>query len=279
MKEMMESYEIEALLACPVCGNKVNGNLRCTFCNRRYSSREGVYILIDSETSGMEWKWDRRIISQKYRKEVMDGYEKLISPEIREAHNKWWDASYPSIARVSGTVVDLATGLGMMLEQILTRGGNNTTVIATDIDPNVLLSTKRAFEKREQRNAFYLATDIKHMALREGVADYITSFAGVNNITDTEMVVSEMFRITKEGGKAVIMSSFVEEGTSSADLAEDYGFLDAYIKEKFLDLLDRTGFKLLKDKEISSVIWKENEMDIFPIDGDTVYFHLIELEK
>ncbi|AKA49424.1 hypothetical protein IX51_10315 [uncultured archaeon] len=278
VKEMMGAVEIGAVLACPVCGNEINGEMQCTFCNRKYSSREGVYILIDSETSGMEWKWDKRIISQKYRQEVMKGYQRLISPDIRKAHEKWWNITYPKIGNLSGNIVDLATGLGMMLEQVLKRS-NNSSVIATDIDPNVLLSTKRDFEKKGMRKAFYLATDIKHMALREGVADNVTSFAGLNNITDTELVVAELYRIMKPGGKALLMASFFEEDTPSAELAEDYGFLDAYIKEKFFDLIGRTGFQLVEDREASSVIWKENEMDIFPIDGDKVYYHTIEIKK
>ncbi len=274
---MMEPLEIEAMLACPVCGNNVDKDLICSFCHRKYSSREGVYIMIDPDTSGMEWKWDRRISSQKYRKEVMDGYERLISPEIRKAHGKWWESTLPELSNVTGAVLDLATGLGMMLEQVLKRTSAN--VIATDIDPNVLLSTKRSFEDNEFRKAFYLATDIKHMALKEGLMDFVTSFAGVNNITDTDLVMAELYRVMKPGGTAILMTSFVDEGTRTADLAEDYGFLDAYIHDRFMALAEETGFELEKDIRASSVVWKENEMDIFPIDGDTVYFHTMLIRK
>lgn len=268
---------METVLACPVCGNNISGDMSCTFCNREYTSREGVYILIDSETSGVQWKWDRRIISQKYRDEVKSAYEKMIVPEIREAHRKWWDMTLPALERVSGVVLDMATGLGMMLEQVLQR--TKAYAIATDIDPSVLLSTKRAFEKNHIRDAFYLATDLRHIALRQNTVDHITSFGGVNNITDTELVMAELYRVLKPGGSAILMSSFVDEDTPSADLAEDYGFLEAYIHEEFIDLAEETGFEVTDDRLASKVVWKENEMDVFPIDGDLVYYHTVELTK
>lgn len=274
---MAAQEELETLLACPVCGNSLDPHLKCTFCNRKYESREGVRILIDRGTSGIEWKWDRRILSQKYRKEVMGGYSRLMSPEVRKAHEMWWRYSMPHIKKVSGLAVDLATGLGMMLEQVL--GNSNAEVIATDIDPNVLLSTKRELDQKLERKAFYIATDVKHMALRSESVDYVTSLAGVNNIISPSNVMEEIHRILKPGGKALLMSSFLDEDTPSADLAEDYGFLEAYIQDAFLDLCDSTGFRVLENREASRVVWKENEMDIFPIEGDMVYYHVLRLER
>lgn len=274
---MLGTVKIESLLSCPVCGNDLDVDLKCMFCNREFSTREGVFILIDRETSGMEWRWDRRILSQKYRQDVLRGYERLISPEVRKARELWWKRTIPLISALQGTVLDLATGLGMMLEKLLTL--TDTTVIATDIDPNVLLSTKRDNEMRSLRKAVYVASDAKHLALKGSSVDHVTSFAGINNIIDPDEVVSELYRVLRPGGTGIIMASFVNEDTPSAELAEDYGFLDAYIHEKFTGMIVDSGLTILEDVGASRVIWKENEMDVFPMGGDMVYYHTIEVQK
>ncbi len=277
MLEMMESEELDDLYRCPACGGKIGKELECENCTRVYVRKNGIYIFIDEKTSDIEWEWDSRITSQQYRKELLQNYEKMISPRIKEAQAKWWKAVYPKIASMSGLVVDLATGLGNMLEQVLTRA--EARAIATDIDPNVLLSTKNDLDTRIKNRATYIATDLRHLSLRDDSADYVTSFAGVNNIPETSVVVDEFYRILKPGGKAVVMSSFVDRDTQTAELAEDYGFLEAYIHDDFMTLLEDCGFYLVNDVETGRVVWEENEMDIFPIDGDTVYFHVIEIQK
>lgn len=274
---MLDQDTILNVLKCPSCGEGLNEELRCTGCGKKFSTREGVYILIDRKLSKIEWRWDRRILSKKYRAEIMEGYIKLLSEKVREAQQEWWDASVPKINAVSGVVVDIATGLGIMLEKLLK--GSIDFAIATDIDPNVLLSTKREFDQKLDKKAFYLATDVKHMALADEIADYVTSFAGTDNISDTEQVIREMYRILKPGGKVILMSSFADEQTPTADLAEEYGFLEAFIKEKFLEILRNIGFKNIEIVDASSTVWEENKMDIFPIPGDTIYYSVIEAEK
>lgn len=274
---MLSQESILGILQCPRCGDRVDEELRCTGCNKKYTSREGVHILIDKKASRIEWTWDRRILAKKYRDEIRKGYIKLLSDEIRHAQEEWWNAVIPKIDQISGTVVDMATGLGIMLEKLLSRPID--MAIATDIDPNVLLSTKREFDKIIEKKAFYLATDVKRIALKDEMCDFVTSFAGTNNITDTAEVVREMHRILKPGGKAIIMSSFVDEDTPTAELAEEYGLLESFLRDRFLNILDSTGFKEIEMIEASSTIWEENKMDIFPIAGDRVYYAVLETRK
>lgn len=274
---MMEAEEVPEILRCPVCAGWFRGNLVCSGCKRRFSANSGIYIMIDEELSEFQWQWDERIVSQDYRKEVLDSYERLLSPEVRKAYDQWWNAVYPKLDSLSGVVVDLATGLGTMLEKVLAR--SEAEVYATDIDPNILLSTKKDFDRKYANKATYVATDIKHLAIKNNSVDYVTSFAGINNITDTAITTYEFYRILKKGGRGILMSAFVDRDTPTAELAEDYGFIEAYIREDFISLLEGVGFDVVEDIEASSVVWKENEMDIFPIEGDTVYYHVLEVEK
>lgn len=274
---MIESEEMPNIYRCPVCGGKIDDNLFCTVCRKVYVEKNGILIFIDERTSGIEWEWDPRIISQQFRRQIRSDYKKLISPVIQKAQDNWWSETYPRIGRLTGIVVDLATGLGNMLEQILTR--TDARAYATDIDPNVLLSTKNDFDSRLENKARYIATDLKHIAIRDNSADSVTSFGGINNITDTPVVISEFRRIMKSGGHALLMSTFVDRDTPTADLAEDYGFLEAYIHDDFFSLAEDSGLEVLEDVRTGSVIWNENEMDIFPIEGDRVYYHVIVLEK
>lgn len=275
--KMMEAEEIPDILRCPVCAGLFSRGLQCDSCERRFRFINGIFIMIDEELSGIEWEWDRKLISPDYRKEVLGSYKRLLSPVIKKAHEAWWAAACMKIEGLTGIVVDLATGLGNMLEKILEL--SDAEVYATDIDPNMLLSTKTDFDARFSNHATYVATDIKHLAIKNESADYVTSFAGINNITDVAITAYEFYRILKVGGRGILMCAFVDRDTPTADLAEDYGFIEAYIHEDFVSLLKGVGFDIIEDKRVSEVIWKENEMDIFPVDGDKVYYHVLEVEK
>lgn len=274
---MNEVRGVLELIQCPACKELIKSDLTCSGCGRKYSSREDMLILIDRETSELEWKWDRRILSKKYRNETLSGYEKLISEEIREARNLWWRAASPFLEKVKGRTVDVATGMGQLLNRI--TDGRPAEIIATDIDPNILLSTKREMDERNVKGVSYVATDARHLSFRDSIADYVTSFSGINNITDTKAVLKEIFRIMKPGGTFLMMEAFVDDNTNSADLADDYGLKDAYIMDRLLTILKDTGFSIKTRRKASSVIWKENAMDVFPLDGDKVYHYIIEIQK
>lgn len=275
---MMNKAEmILEIIRCPICGGTLDDKLACANCKKKFSSRDDVFVLIDNKLSGVKPKWSKRIQSKKYREETLSGYEKLISREIKAAREIWWKKAEPLIKKVSGCTVDIATGIGQLLERLIP--GKSEQIIATDIDPNILISTKREMDERFGNKVFYLATDAKHIALKDEIANYVTSFAGINNITDTSQVLKEIYRIMKTGGTFLMMEAFVDENTDSADLADDYGLKDAYIKDSLIKIIKDAGFSIKTQRKASSVIWKENQMDVFPLDGDTVYHYIIEAMK
>ena len=274
---MMKLNNVIELFQCPTCGGVIDEELKCAECGKKYSSREGVYILIDRKSSGIRWKWDRRTLSKNYRADTLLSYDKLISSEIRKAREKWWEAAGRFIEEITGVTVDIGTGMGLMLEKLM--DGRSTSIIATDIDPSILLSTSRAFGKSRRNDIIYLSTDARKLALKDGIADYVTSFAGINNITGTSQVLSEVYRIMKDNATFLMMEAFVDEGTESADLADDYGLKDGYISDSLIPLLESQGFRIQSQIEASSAIWRENPMDVFPVDGDRVYYCIIEAVK
>lgn len=265
------------MIQCPNCGSNLDEGLVCKACEQKFSVIDDVYFLFDSKISEKEWKWDTRILSREFRQDLQTAYRNSLSDEVKEAQEVWWQVAEKKLSEISGVVVDVATGLGTMLEKIITLPVK--MIISTDVDPNVLLSTKTELDERFDRKAIYVASDAKHMAIKDNSADYVVSFAGTNNIPEPAKALHEFYRILKPGGKIVLMSVFVDEGTPT-DMATKERDIDvAYVKLRFENALKSVGFRNLEITEASKAIWNENEMDSFPIAGDVVHYSIVEAQK
>lgn len=266
------------LLQCPGCEGKLDQNLTCKQCGKKYIVRNGVVVMVDIETTREEWEWDKEIVSMEVRNEMKKNYELALSEEIKDAQAKWWNAAREKIGNLKGVIVDVASGPGTMLETLLPN--TEGIIFATDVDPNILLSTKMELDlKFKTKKAVYLATNAKKIALRDCSIDYITSFAGTNNIFNVSEALEEFHRILKPGGKAILMVGFVDKDSKTSEAAYEKDLQDSFVRENFVRALKGSGFENVKVEEISSATWNDNKMDLFPMEGDKIYYCVAEAEK
>lgn len=275
---MKKETDFLDILQCTSCDGHINQNLACKQCGKKYSSRNGVIVTVESQTTSEEWEWDKDILSMEVRHELKKNYELALSEEIRSAQAKWWDAAKEKIGNLSGIIVDVASGLGTMLEALLPSVDG--IILATDVDPNILLSTKMELDlKFKPKEAVYLATNAKNIALRDGSIDYITSFAGTNNIFNVSEALEEFHRILKPGGKAILMASFVDKDSDTSRAVAEKDLQDSFLKENFVEALESSGFRNVEVKEVSAATWNDNKMDLFPLEGDKIYYCVVEAQK
>lgn len=187
---MISTYE---LLFCPVCKSAVTEELECVSCVEKYALRDGVYVMINPELSGNEWKWDERHFSEE-EGESSPSYGSFLNEETKNAHKIWQDGMTQYVDMFHGYVIDVATGLGGMFGNLLE---SNATFlpIATDVDPNVLVWTKRKMEEKYPKEFIAVASDAKHLAFKNDVLDYATSLVGLNNIPDTALALRELCKL------------------------------------------------------------------------------------
>lgn len=240
--------------------------------------KDGVYLMISPKMSEKEWKWEQTIFSEKRMKKLNQQYKRYINKETRDAQKIWLNEMKDYIDNFQGFVVDIATGLGGMFETLL-KSKADFFPIATDVDPNVLVWTKRKMEEKYLKEFLAVASDVKHLAFKDDVLNYATSMAGFNNIPDIGLALEEVYRTLKYGGRLVAMHSFVVENSNSAKLARQHGVERTCIKKYLINDLTKVGFRKVKTHMVTSAIWAENPMDLFPVAGDTQYFAIIEAEK
>ncbi len=100
------------------------------------------------------------------------------------------------------TVVDLATGTGDLLRQLLRDRPN--IQMAIGLDPAIdMLKIGRG--KLRHLGGLMLHGDAQKISLKNESADYITMAFGIRNVPDIDAVFAEMYRVLKYGGRILIL--------------------------------------------------------------------------
>ena len=270
--------DIRSLLCCPVCKGKLNKELQCLHCDRKYHSKDGIFIMVDPKLSKNEWKWDRRHFDPEKQEETAKKYKVYLNEVTLKAQEQWWEGMKPYIKSFRGYVLDIATGLGRMFRTLM-KTDADFIPICSDVDPNVLAWIVKQIQCEYSKEFGALVTDAKHLAIKDEHLDVVTSCAGLNNIPDSALAVQEIYRALKKAGKLVSMESFVDENSGSAELAKQYHVEGSFIENNLIKKLESVGFKDIKVKTVASAIWARNPMDLLPIAGDEIRYVVIEARK
>lgn len=282
-------FDINSILMCPKCQCGLTTDLKCEICGNQYSQKHGVYNIISMDLSGkQDFLYKEEIpdnISLIFPDEEKNRYEKItrdyysrINQETKEADIKQDKVLTELLKTISGTVCDLATGGGNMLQRILDSKNENITIVCTDINELELMRTR--YRRNGNRDfVSYVATDGRYISLKENSFDYITSFAGFGNIPEADKVAKELYRILRPNGKIIIKGSYVEKNSKSFKLAKSVGVERGVIEEYILQDLQNAGFRNIKSTVVAEAIWAENPYDLIPAAGDNQKFCIIEAEK
>lgn len=282
-------FDIKSILMCPKCQCGLTTDLKCENCGNQYSQKHGVYNIISMDLSDkQDYLYKEKIPDDinlifpdeeknRYEKYIQDYYSRM-NQETKEADIKQDKVLTKLLKTISGTVCDLATGGGNMLQKILDSKNENVTIVCTDINEFELMRTRL---RRNGNGDFisYIATDGRYISLKENSFDYITSFAGFGNIPEADKVAKELYRILKPNGKIIIKDSYIEKNSKSFELAKSVGVERGVVEEYILQDLKKAGFKNVKSTIVAEAIWDENPYDLIPAAGDNQKFCIIEAEK
>jgi ubiquinone/menaquinone biosynthesis C-methylase UbiE len=282
---------IKDILMCPECKTGLTNNLKCGSCHADYGFKYGVYdIVSQSLSSSQEILW--RITDEDIEREETSGnnsnnaeqpdwvkdYFSKISDETKQAQQKQSDFINRLVNSLSGTVCDLATGMGGNLQRLLDAKTKDFTIVCTDIDKQILAMTRKNKNTDDSR-VFYIATDGRYMSIKDNSFDYITSVAAFGNIPESDKVAKELYRILKPGGKLIIEGSYIEKDSKSFELAKSMGLEKGMVEEYLTWELKNAGFKNVESTIVAKAIWAENPYDRLPVAGDMQYFCVIQAEK
>jgi len=280
---------IENLFICPECKNELSETLKCVNCGSEYNLKYGVYNIISQKISQNQNSWNisdeeiERVIPENQSNnaeepEWVRDYFSRISDETRQGQQKLNDFMFQLYGTLSGTVCDLATGMGGNLDRLLSVKTKNFDIVCTDVDPKILAMTRKN-KKTDDSKVFYIATDGRCMSLKDNIFDYITSVAAFGNIPESDKVAKELYRLLKPNGKLIIEGIYIELDSKSYEVAKNLQ-LEKGLVEDFITMeLRNAGFKNIESTVVAKAVWAENPYDRLPVAGDTQYFSVIQATK
>ena len=272
------------IIMCPECKVGLEKSLKCESCTSEYGVKYGVYDVISQKLSGgQEILW--QITDEEIEQEAnaappdwLEDYQSRISDETKQGRQKQAEFIKGLVNTFSGVVCDLATGRGNNLQQLLDAENKNFAIVCTDIDRRILAMTRKN-KKTDDSRVFYIATDGRHMSIKDDSFDYISSYAAFGNIPESDKVAKELYRMLKPKGKLIIEGAYIEKDSKSYELAKSKGLEKGLVEEYLIAELKNAGFVNVKSNVVAKAIWQENPYDSLPVAGDMQYFCIIEAEK
>ncbi len=292
--------ELLPIIRCPKCNSTfqlealskeeeeiVEGFL---FCNEghKYAIHRGVVDFCSNE-QGLANQW-----SESYKETDYETYDKQIEEMKTDIEKQQQQMVIDRfLAELSGikcgTVVDIASGRGMLLTKLAAHLNNPVNLIATDLSFEVLMYDRLKLKKINPfLRANYIACDATALPFVEECADVTVSFYGIANMLGiVEHGISESARITKPGGKLLNASMLVKEGSAGIALVKQTclehnipGAEEVYLQDTATELHSR-HFGSVHCEIICEAVKDENEnkTDLLPYPNEwyaQVIFHCMK---
>lgn len=281
--------DLKSIIVCPKCRCSLDDNLCCKECNTQYSKYSGVYDIVNPElSSNQEILWNitdedlENITNANERHSTEDDWTKdYFSRKNKEtiiAEQKLANKTMELLKGLRGDVCDIATGMGGMLQMILDSNNYNISIVCTDISKRILAWTRKIKQTNDDIVS-YIATDGRHMSIKDNSFDFITSVAAFGNIPESDKVAKELYRILKENGELIIQGIYIEKGSKSFEVAKNLGLERGLVEEYIVDELRKAGFKEIVSTIVDEAVWAENPYDRIPVAGDIQKFCIIQAKK
>lgn len=204
--------EIISKLKCPQCTAGLTltkakyeneeiyeGTLVCEN-NHEWQIHDGVLNFNSSEQElGNNWS----AMYEKYNYEELD---KLIMDSVPEIQMKSYKAAFSHIEEHilknnDSWIIDIATGRGMLLLELVKRFGNKINLVCVDLSHTVLKYDRlKCMNINPHIKVNYIACDATNLPLREKSIDKALSLFGIANMADVaDQGIRESVRVSKNG--------------------------------------------------------------------------------
>ena len=201
-------------------------------------------------------------------------YEKYKNQKNIAARDDKLKRFFDFISERNGVKVDLASGPSGYFSPVLDTLDKSDVFIATDACPSVIAAHSEACSKE---NFFVFDID-----LDKGLPFYdecIDVFSGklLNNVNNYDVLIGEVYRSLKYGGRFAVIEMFFEHGCKTFEHLNSQGAVWSSF-ETFVKFCESTGFKHIGSDILQSRKGKIDSGDLYPLDENdcwterTVYF-------
>ncbi len=256
------------------------GRARCARCRGNYPLHQGVVrLLVEPEGSSDEWETSNSHL-EKYLSDnpgraarllgdpleslnpadrfvrglVLEGRgdfeaaetvlaaatQGMYTPATLRAWKDQVDWMEARLHHESGPIVDLATGRGTLLGELLPRLPN--AFLATDRSIRVLLTDRHRWaHKGYHPRLSYAALNAHELPLADGSVRSMITNAGLMNIEGTAQALSELRRVV--AGELLVLGAFYpEDESANASAIRELGLGTILYREPALEAFRRAGF-------------------------------------
>lgn len=102
------------------------------------------------------------------------------------------------------TILDVGSGSGQILKHILKHTTSETTIVACDLSPQMLI---RARERLNTERVDFVAADMTHLPFADNSFDCITCGWVIEHLPEPTPGLKEMTRVLKPGGSLLLMAT------------------------------------------------------------------------
>lgn len=273
---------ILSLLCCPVCKGGLLPDLRCAGCGEQFRFEKGVYRLVSPKVTVHDGCWNDEDFEEEYAPgqdidENGKSYSDYLNEETRKARDVWTEKFQDRLTGLKGNVFDIATGQGGAMRMLLQSEGDFLP-IATDLCGAAMVYARAHLRAKHgiTREFAAVATDVRHLAFKDGVMDTAITLAGLQEIKGTLEASREIRRVMKPGGRLLALAAYFDADSPSARRAESFGGLRGVIKELLTEDLAAAGFREIRLETVSRGVLAPNPRDRTPVAGDTMYYGILE---
>jgi len=146
------------------------------------------------------------------------------------------------LAVSDGPIVDLASGMGHLVEQMACR--LTQPIVATDFSPHVLRRDRRRLEFLGLNDRVsLLAFDARRTPFKDGAVKTLTTYEGLPNIRDAGNLLRELRRIVS-GLFLVITVFFPEDDEANKAAIDKMGLSHILFRRSALECFARAGWQV-----------------------------------
>ena len=178
------------------------------------------------------------------------------------------------VSSVHGVKVDLASGPSGYFAPFLDSLFKEDTLIVTDACPAIISAHSSACDKS---NFYVFDVDLnKELPFKDECLDIATGNL-LNNLDNYALLVREVYRSLKHGGKFAVIEMFFEHGSKTYSRLKEEGRIWASF-ESFVEYFEKVGFTYIGGDVISTRKGKISKGDLYPLDENecwsdrTLYF-------
>ena len=220
-----------------------------------------------------------KAIALWYRGEF-DDFQRLLRPsrealyteECNHTMTESLNRTVELIKKEQGLVLDLATGMGGLLEELLSS--TEKEYLSVDISPSSSFGLLQYLRYRGWgERVVQINADAANLPLKDDSIDVIVSAAGFQNMQDSKKVFKEVRRVSK---KLIALCIFFEDGDPNLAHVSDRGL---HVSKEFVRGLEEAGWnsRVENSVRVRAEPTPQSEIlgirpDMLPITSTTIEF-------